>query len=176
VIEVFVGTAPKFAAVEPVMAQCLADNASEPVSVNLMRLQPSGCTGFTMSRYAVPSLAGRAGYAIYLDVDMFVLGDIAELWAYRRQGAWACLKDGSTEVMVIDCAAGNMPHHDSIHKYKKGQLTPPLAPVIPMEWNHEDHLDETTKLLHFTDLSMQPWFYDHHPLKEVWDGLKALYA
>lgn len=180
-IDVYVGSAPKYAEVEPIMAQCIADQASEPVSIQFMRagendLRPSGCTGFTMYRYAVPRLADRKGFAIYLDVDMFVLGDIAELWEYRYKGAWSCLKDGSTEVMVIDCATGSTPHPKNVHQYQKGQIPVNLRPCIPLNWNHEDELHADTKLLHFTDLSRQPFFTDTHPLRGFWDELKSAYA
>ena len=97
-IRVFVGTAPKWEAHEPVLEYSIQKNTSEPVEVNFIRgLEPSGCTGFTNNRFAVPELAGHEGYTIYLDIDMVVLGDIAELWEYRKPGMWVCMRDGSTE-------------------------------------------------------------------------------
>lgn len=37
-------------------------------------------TGFSFSRFAIPALAGYQGRAIYMDADMLVFRDIAELW------------------------------------------------------------------------------------------------
>ncbi len=39
-----------------------------------------GRTGFSFSRFQIPKLAGYKGRALYLDADMQVFGDIAELW------------------------------------------------------------------------------------------------
>ena len=36
--------------------------------------------GFSFSRLQIPKLAGFSGRALYLDADMQVLGDIADLW------------------------------------------------------------------------------------------------
>lgn len=94
----------------------------------------SGCTGFSNVRWAI-------NRGIYLDCDMIVLGDIAELWSYREPGKRVCLADGSTEVMVIDGT-------QTVNK-------------IPLCWNVEDTTQPNMKLLHFTDLKTQPWFYSH---------------
>lgn len=69
------------------------------------------------------------------------MADIAELWSYRQPGKTVCLEDGSTEVLVIDG-----------RQIVKG---------IPLCWNVEDKVEPGMKLLHFTDLKTQPWFYDH---------------
>jgi hypothetical protein len=36
------------------------------------------------------------------------------------------------------------------------------------EWNALDSLPEGAKIVHFTDLSMQPWKFSHHPLLKFW--------
>jgi len=38
-------------------------------------------TGFSFSRFCIPALAGYQGKALYLDADMLVFRDIAELWS-----------------------------------------------------------------------------------------------
>ena len=177
-IRVFVGSHRRFNAVEQPMYRCMVENASQPIEVRFMRpsecgAEDSGCTGFTNMRYCVPELAGYQGYAIYLDVDMFVLGDIAELFSYREKGKWAVMQDGSNEVAVIDCTQRNLPAARNIHKHNKHELKGMCSEVrkIPLEWNCEDSVNEGTKLLHFTDLKAQPWFYDH-PNQEavnVWE-------
>lgn len=42
-----------------------------------------GTNAFTLSRFLVPSLCNFEGWALWLDGDMVVDIDIAELWAYR---------------------------------------------------------------------------------------------
>ena len=44
-------------------------------------------TGFSFSRFCIPELAGYSGKAIYLDADMLVFSDIAELWNIPFEGA-----------------------------------------------------------------------------------------
>jgi len=128
-------------------------NTKHPVDIaHLYPSAESGCTGFSDVRYQI-------GKGIYLDVDMIVLGDIAELWSYHKPEKFVCMQDGSTEVAVIDC----------VHKCrnKREQHLLPKDCSIPDEWNVEDYkyhngsLPENIKLLHFTDLKTQPWFYDH---------------
>ena len=89
-IRVFIATADKYVDHEPVLEYSILKHASEPVEINWMRagengLVAHGCTGFTNFRFAIPRLAGQSGYAIYFDVDMLVMADVAALWAYRKQ-------------------------------------------------------------------------------------------
>ena len=130
-------------------------------------MQEHGCTGFTNVRFAVPEIAKGMGYefAVYLDVDMLILGDISELYDYRQPGHWVGLADGSNEVSVIDTSL-QFPAKETLHRYKKHQLNSHVVPDIPLSWNCEDKVGDGMKLLHFTDLSAQPWFYKH-PNKEA---------
>ncbi len=122
-------------------------NTRSPVDIrHLYPEVEEGCTGFTNVRYTI-----RRG--IYLDCDMIVLADIAELWAYREPGRFVCLADGSSEVAVIDC------EHRCRRKREEHLL--PKSARIPLEWNSKDELVPGAKLLHFTALDRQPWFHDH---------------
>ena len=161
-MRVFIATSTKYASHEPVLEYSIRKHASGPVDIIWMRagendLVAHGCTGFTNFRYAIPRLAGRKGYGIYLDVDMLVLADLAGLWAYRQAGKWVCMKDGSTEVSVIDCT---LEFPDAVHLFGKGTLSDmaPLSRSIPLDWNVKDKVLPSMKLLHFTDLYRQPWF------------------
>lgn len=147
-INVYVGSHARYAAHEPVLKYSIEKNTTKPVNVHFMRaadmgLPEEGCTGFSKLRFHIPKIA--TGYAIYLDVDMLVTGDIAKLYDYRWPGKWACLVDGSTEVMVIDTS----------------RPSPAYVRNIPMEWNSEDRITDGMQLLHFTDLTCQPWFGEH---------------
>lgn len=168
-IRVFIGTSERFKHVEHIARDSILANTTADVDIRLisperLNAKPSGCTGFTNLRYAVPELAGYEGYAIYLDVDMIVLGDIAELYEYRQEGAWVRMYDGASEVSVIDCAAHNyLPKLDKLHLYWKNKLHGSVNAInaIPPEWNVKDCVKDAMKLLHFTSLKHQPWVAEH---------------
>ena len=43
--------------------------------------------------------------------------------------------------------------------------------TLPSEWNHLDVVYANSKIVHFTDLSTQPWRFHHSGLSELWDNL-----
>ena len=53
---------------------------------------------------------------------------------------------------VVDCA--HMPKVNSLVVLKAAYY---YVQGIPKTWNHCDRWDENTKLLHFTQQSLQPW-------------------
>lgn len=146
----------------------IRENTQADVDIHIVRPQwygmaESGCTGFTNVRFAIPQLCRELGYdyGIYLDVDMLVTGDIAELWAYRLPQKWVLLEDMSDEVSVIS-ADLHYPDKSCLHNRHKGTLhRSNREPNIPLAWNCEDKVKPGMKLLHFTDLKAQPWFYEH---------------
>lgn len=173
-IPVFIASSERFKEIEWLTLQSIHDNTSEQVDVHVVRpqwygMKEGGCTGFTHVRWAIPQICREYGYTfgIYLDVDMVVLSDIKELWDYRQRGKWVCLEDGSNEVSVI-CATLQYPDKSVLHNRHKGTLPRgDHLPKIPLEWNCEDRLTPGAKILHFTDLKTQPWFYDHPDTEAV---------
>ncbi|MFW0776215.1 MAG: hypothetical protein ACN2B6_00655 [Rickettsiales bacterium] len=163
-IRVFIGSHKKFERCEPVIEYSIRKYASEPVDIKFLRpeyygCEDAGCTGFSLMRWEIPRICNYEGHAIYLDVDMILLADIADLWAYKSTNH-VILKDSSTEVMVLNCA--------------KSRECPKLE-ILLEHWNVEDWKAEpkdleTAKLIHFTDLKNQPWFYDHPKpwLSQIW--------
>lgn len=177
-IRVFIGSSKEFACCESIIERSIRENTQSDVEITFMRPETlgvpiTGCTGFTNLRYAVPELAGYSGYAIYLDVDMIVLGDIAELYSYAEAGRWVVMKDGANEVAVISCGTHrHLPTLQSLHKYNKHELKAMCRESrrIPSEWNCEDAVTEGMKLLHFTDMKCQPWLENPqypHPCPEA---------
>jgi len=76
--------------------QSVISNSSIPVSfvpISLSHLKgfftrerhPLQSTDFSFSRFLVPYLCGYEGWAIFMDCDMLLTGDIAELWALRDE-------------------------------------------------------------------------------------------
>jgi hypothetical protein len=171
VIPVYIASSARFECAERLTAASILQNTDADVDIRIVRpewygMQEHGCTGFTNVRYAVPELLREHGYkrGIYLDVDMIVLGDIAELYeclpSYNLGG---CLEDGSTEVMVLDyllfCDG-----REHLHTLSKAELRGKylIRPCIPLSWNVEDKVEPGMQLLHFTNLSTQPRFYEQH--------------
>jgi hypothetical protein len=167
-IRVFIGSHQRFERVEPVIKYSILKHASEPVEINFLRPEyydcdDSGCTGFSKMRYEIPRICNYQGYAIYLDVDMILMDDIAKLWRQRMDDEWVRLDDGATEVMVIDCR----------------RRTPKWFNNISSEWNREDwNCDswfvDDAKLIHYTDLKSQPWFggTKYPELAQLWFDLE----
>lgn len=161
-IPVFIASSDRFSGCEWMAQFSIRENTQAEVKIHVIRpqdhgLPESGCTGFSHLRYWIPEIGRKMGYqyAIYLDVDMLVLGDISDLYGYRKPGRWVGLSDGATEVAVIDTAI-------NLQK-PSGKYRPsiPMSRDIPLLWNVEDKVADGMKLLHFTDLKAQPWFFDH---------------
>lgn len=167
-IRVFIGSHKRFERCEPVIKYSILKHASEPVEINIMRpeyygCEDSGCTGFSKMRYEIPRICNYEGYAIYLDVDMVLMTDIKNLWEQRHYEKDVILCDGSTEVMVFNC--------------KNKRLNP--LKWIGLSWNCEDYnyqnwKIEDAKLIHFTDLTSQPWFggTKYPELAKLWFDLE----
>ena len=153
-IPIYIGISERFRCIEGMTENSIREHTN--AEMDIVDLYPDveeGCTGFSNVRYDI-----RRG--IYLDCDMIVLGDISELWEYRQRGKYTCMKDGSTEVAVIDC------QHFCTNKHAQHLL--PKACDIPMTWNVEDiktkgQIPEGTKLVHYTRLETQPWIHGPHP-------------
>lgn len=43
--------------------------------------------------------------------------------------------------------------------------------ALPSEWNHLDVVYPDSKIVHFTDISTQPWRSHHNAISELWDNL-----
>lgn len=137
-------------------------------------------TGFSFVRFAVPELAGYQGRAIYLDSDMLVMRDLAELLNKPMGKSLVMRPQNQTAVLLYDCA--RLPHWQSSDilgrletgEYKYPDLMetlyePTLATGISPEWNHLDRFDRnSTALLHYTDMGRQPWLKEGHPLASIW--------
>ena len=174
-IPIYIGSHEKFACAEGAIVNSIKANTSSETDIKIIRpdyigMGPTGCTGFTNVRFVIPELLRNDGYefGIYLDVDMILLSDIKELYDYRKKGKYVCMQDGSTEVAVISSDV-DMPTKNECFYANKTKLMAmlPKACDIPTCWNVEDRICDDAKLIHFTDLKRQPWFYDGHPCPEA---------
>ena len=100
---IFIGYEPREAVAFSVLAHSIHARASVPVAITPLMLSqlkgrmwrerhPLQSTEFSFSRFLVPSLCGYRGWAMFMDCDMLMLDDIAELWS---------LRDDRYAVMVI---------------------------------------------------------------------------
>ncbi len=88
-IPVFVGYDPREAIAYHTCVNSIIRNSSRPVAIvpvalNLFRdyseTHTDGSNHFIYTRFLVPHLMEYTGWAIFIDGDMIVRGDIAELW------------------------------------------------------------------------------------------------
>lgn len=182
-IRVFIGTEPSQKLPTQVLKHSIRARATEPVSFIEMEGPDSdyvGLTGFSLRRFHIPQLCAFEGRAIYLDADIVVLGNIAELWNLDlTRPALAkpyTTSDYFTSVMLLDC--GRLRHWDfrawSTTAAKDAQFANrliwarPTAPnhddfgPLPSQWNDLDIVKPATRALHFTQLPKQPWRHTGH--------------
>ena len=176
-IRVFIGTHELQKDAEKVLEYSIRKNTAQDVDLTFMRPGwETPPTGFSSHRYLIPKLCNYRGYAIYLDVDMLVLGDLSELYSYKQPEKWAICKTNKVnpkaqnrdEVAVIDCnAARDTLPREEILKIREGKSIAKralisgnyYASVIPKEWNAH-RVSNDSKLIHYTSLRTQPWHPD----------------
>jgi lipopolysaccharide biosynthesis glycosyltransferase len=84
-LKVFIGYDHRQPISYNVLQHSVFRNSSKPVSITALKIDqlPIGRTGltpFTFSRFLVPYLCDYKGWALFLDSDILVKGDIAELF------------------------------------------------------------------------------------------------
>jgi hypothetical protein len=93
-IRIFIGFDPRETVAFNVLAHSIQARASEPVSIAqlaLAQLKPVltrerhalQSTDFSFSRFLTPYLSGYAGWSLFMDCDMLMRDDVAELWNLR---------------------------------------------------------------------------------------------
>jgi len=93
-INVFIGFDPRETVTFHVLSHTIHTHASQPVSITPLMLSqlvglytrernPLQSTDFSFSRFLTPYLANYKGWSIFMDCDMLLQEDIAELWALR---------------------------------------------------------------------------------------------
>lgn len=200
-IRIFIGCAPDHedAESQAVLEYSLRKYASEELELTWMKLsREKGSpfysdpergkgwvtrlwpTPFSAFRWIVPELAGYEGKAIYMDSDMIVLADIAELWHQEFEpGKLVLAKEGSWRfcVSLWDCAACKgitepletfRTRADAHRNMAARWSTEPLKSKIQRfegNWNcldgeAADLSDPDIKIVHYTSMPHQP----HHQL------------
>lgn len=95
-IPVFIGFDPREAVAFSVLSYSIHAHASEPVAIAPLMLSqlrnvltrerhPLQSTDFSFSRFLTPHLSRYSGWSIFMDCDMLMRADIAELWRLRDE-------------------------------------------------------------------------------------------
>lgn len=145
-------------------------------------------TPFSFQRFYIPKLAGFRGRAIYLDSDMQVFKDIGGLWGIPFEGAdllsaWDPGESGRRpqfSVMLLNCDALRWDLHEIVKALDRGDLTyetlmyemrivANFRASIDPSWNSlEEYEEGRTALLHYTDMTLQPWVSRDNPRGHLW--------
>lgn len=181
-IRVFIGYDQREAAAFSVLSHSIHSRSSQPVSIAPVRLDelrgvyrrernPLQSTDFSFSRFLVPYLCDFEGWAIFMDCDMLVLDDIANLWKLRDErhavqvvkhihvpkedtkflGAVQTKyeKKNWSSVMLINCARCKALTPDYVNKASGLELhqfkwlaADALIGELPHDWNHLVGYDE----------------------------------
>lgn len=188
-IRVFVGTSPADdIEAERTLRYSIEKHTSRPVEFTWMHSehppywsgwdQSSWATPFSGYRWSVPEAAGFTGRAIYIDVDMLCLADLAELYDREIPDGKCVLGRGDWRLCVSlwDCERtrklGWIPPIAQL-KRKAGwhrtlnRSAPPFQATMGAEWNctdgrgltseNREFAIEEIKILHFTERRSQPW-------------------
>jgi hypothetical protein len=177
-MRVFVGLDESQIVAARVLEHSIRKHASRPVRVIPMLDVPTpvpkdpenrGRTGFSFSRFHIPELAGRRGRALYVDADMQVFSDLAELWdipfgdrkvlCTRQDEVPEKWKDADwfkpgrqMSVMLLDCERLDWDVEEIVGGLDEGRynyrdlmfdmcvLAPEeIGDDVPPEWNHLEH-------------------------------------
>jgi lipopolysaccharide biosynthesis glycosyltransferase len=207
-MRVFVGADPSQLLAAKVLEYSIHKHASRPVRVIPMVDLPipmpkdeknRARTGFSFFRFAIPGLAKYRERALYLDSDMLVFKDLAELWDIEfgeqkvlctTQGVPEAWKDNTWfhpgrqfSVMLLDCSRLNWKIEEVIkgldeEAYTYAQLMfdfclvkpNEIADRIPPGWNCLEHYEKNdSRLIHYTVIPTQPWTYDANPVGYLWE-------
>lgn len=128
-------------------------------------------TGFSFYRFAIPKLCGHKGRALYVDADMQVFGDLAELWEipFGDHKVLCAYQDAPPEawkgsdwfhpgrqmsVMMLDCSRLDWDVNEIVAELDEGRYNyrdlmfdlsivrpEEIGDTIPPEWNSLEHYE-----------------------------------
>lgn len=184
-IKLFVGVAPngEDAESQMVLEYTARKHSSMPIQIIWMQhgqdpmnfwygwRSETWSTPFSGFRWGIPAACGFKGQAIYMDSDMIILGDLAELWnnPWNDTAIIQMKGDWRTCVAKWHCerAGAALPPIEQIKSIPNAhqqlfsglQQNPHLQQSFDRQWNNfdgeNDPLDQI-KILHYTDMSTQP--------------------
>ncbi len=178
-IRVFIGYDSAEDVAFSVLAHSIHARASMPVAtapVMLSQLKPVfershnslQSTEFSFSRFLTPYLAGYEGWALFMDCDMLMLDDIAELWKLRDERyAVQVVKHVHVPKEDVKFLGHTQTKYEKknwsfeLHQFK-WLASEALIGELPSRWNHLSEYDPPrpdAALVHFTIGG--PWFPEY---------------
>jgi hypothetical protein len=202
-IRIFVGTDRSQSLAVKVLEYSIRRHTSQAFKIHSMAdlnlpqprdIRQGQRTGFSFARWAIPELCDFFGRAIYLDADMLVFRDIAELWNVPLAGRKIAVLEpqraagaenvhrgkNETSVMILDCGQCKWTVAELVAgldgRYTYSQMMRDLcflaedeiARSIPEEWNAMEHFTAATGLIHYTVMPTQPWVSPRNRLGYLW--------
>lgn len=196
-VDIFVGTDRSQLLAVAVLEHSIIRHSSMPVCVTPLidldlpepkDVRQGSRTNFSFARFAIPEIKDYRGRGIYVDADMLVFRDIAQLWTVPFEGAKIVIQEDLPDalvrhakigapaqrkkqcsVMLVDCERARW-HAPSIiagldGRYTYEQLMADMCILdesevrygVPFAWNSLEHHDNSTCLIHYTDMATQPW-------------------
>lgn len=150
-----------------------------------------GPTAFSFQRFLIPEACEFSGRALYLDSDMIVHGDVAELddLEWPTSNGWepaVLITPGwQSAVMLLNCSALRAWDITELcqaldrgdFKYpalSNLKFCPPgvVLQSLPSAWNCMDAIHDRNgapaKLIHYTGMRTQPWLVRGHRYEQQW--------
>lgn len=168
-LRVMIGADPRQPVSLSVLAQSIYRRSSKPVAITPLVIEQLpikrvGLTPFTFSRFLVPYLCNYDGWALFLDADILLTADIAELFACADDKyAVMVSKDPNhrfewASVMLFNCAKCQIltPEYIEIASglHTINWVDESLIGDLPREFNflvgYQDIPAVTPKLIHYT--------------------------
>lgn len=167
-LRIFIGVDERQPVGFSVLASSIYRHSSLPVAITPLVLKQlpmrrRGLTNFTYSRFLVPYLCGYRGTALFLDADMVVRSDIAELFYLADQNVSVQVNKEQPEfewasAMLFNNTKCQLLTLDYIENPKNGMFGMEWASdgvgSFPKEWNHcVRYMDAnpSAKLYHYTE-------------------------
>ncbi len=150
-LKICIGADPRQPVSLSVLAQSIYRHSSKPVAITPLVIEQLpikrvGLTPFTFSRFLVPWLCNYEGWALFLDADILVTCDIAELFALADDRyAVMVSKDIDhrfewASVMLFNCAKCKILTPEYIETatglHTISWVDDSLVGDLPREWNH----------------------------------------
>lgn len=161
-LNIFVGVDTRQPVAYTVLRMSIEARVSKPVAITPLLLQGlpitrRGLTDFTYSRYLPPYLMGYKGTALFLDADMLVDADIAELFdladpQYAVQVVKSKLRFEWPSLMLFNCEKCTALTPEFIENGRPHDLEWGPVGDLPAEWNVPIGYEDATnaKILHYT--------------------------
>lgn len=190
-INIYVGATPAQSIATKVLEHSILKYSS--INVNVIPLYEAlgtrtdsikGGTSFSMQRLFIPELNKQEGIAIYLDSDMLVFDDIKKLVDSHDPEKVLCScpappnsgRRDQYSLFTVDCSRAHWNIEELLEKAKSDYKDVMFSFAFeeskgkshPWYWNSLEQYGDETKLIHFTDMDMQPWLNTTNKNKNVW--------